>query len=325
MKMKRLTKKPMMLLMLIAIFSMALSGSTFASSNADKDQGMSSILRLKEKGIVNGDGSNKFNSKGSLNAATAVTLIVRGLNLNIDNIRFIKEPKASDYYTKVKDNTWYAGNFIIAQFNGLDLPKDINPAAKVTREQFAKWLFGALNTKGEYEWIDIYTELADADQVTKGYMDSIQKLLIAKIATLDSKQKFYPKRNITLGEAAVMIEKTIDFVEKMKPLPNPENPIITDVKLSSDRVSDEVNRITVTAMAPHPGYGFEVSSIVFAKGEAIVNYRVIEPDPNKLYAQVITEVKFVTYISSQYKPVLGSSETVPFNPDQSVSSSQQAS
>jgi hypothetical protein len=323
--MKRLMKKPMLLLMLIAIFSMALSGSTYAFSNTDKDQGMSSILRLKEKGIVKGDGLNYFNSKGSLNAATAVTLIVRGLNLNIDNIRFIKEPKASDYYTKVKDNAWYSGTFIIAQFNGLDLPKDINPAAKVTREQFAKWIFGALSTKGDYAWIDIYTEVADADQVTKGYMDSIQKLLIAKIATLDSKQKFYPKRNITLGEAAVMIEKTIDFVEKMKSVPNPENPILTDVKLTSDKVSDEVNRVTVSAMAPHPGYGLEVSSIVFEKGNAIINYRVIQPDPDKMYAQVITEVKLVTYISSQYKPVLGVSETVPFNADQSVSSSQQAS
>jgi hypothetical protein len=325
--MKRLTKKPMLLLMLIAIFSMTLSGSTYAASNTNKDPGKSSITRLKEMGIDLEKivGQNKLNSVSSLNAATAVTLIVRGLDLNIDNIRFIKEPKASDYYTKVKDNAWYSGTFIIAQFNGLDLPKDINPAAKVTREQFAKWIFGALSTKGDYAWIDIYTEVADADQVTKGYMDSIQKLLIAKIATLDSKQKFYPKRNITLGEAAVMIEKTIDFVEKMKSVPNPENPILTDVKLTSDKVSDEVNRVTVSAMAPHPGYGLEVSSIVFEKGNAIINYRVIQPDPDKMYAQVITEVKLVTYISSQYKPVLGVSETVPFNADQSVSSSQQAS
>jgi hypothetical protein len=268
---------------------MALSGSSYAYSKADKDQGKS--------------------SKGSLDAAAAVTLIVKGLKLNIDNIRFIKEPKASDYYTKVKDNSWYAGNFIIAQFNGLDLPKDINPAAKVTREQFAKWLYGALSTKGDYAWIDIYIKLADADQVTKGCADSIQKLLIAKIAALDSKQKFYPKRNITLGEAAVMIDKTIAFVEKTKPVPNPENPTLTDVKLSSDAVSNEVTRVTVTALAPNPGYGIEVSSIVFVKSEAIVNYRVIKPDPGKLYAQVITEVKLVTYIPSQYKPILGNSET----------------
>lgn len=102
-------KKPLLLLLFVAIFCTTASGSVFAKNK---------IVTIKD------------HPKNSISAATAVSLIVKGLNLNIDNIRFIKEPKASDYYTKVKDNAPYAGDFIIAQFNGLELPKDINPRPK---------------------------------------------------------------------------------------------------------------------------------------------------------------------------------------------------
>jgi hypothetical protein len=288
MMMKNLLKKPILLLMMFAIFSMAMSGSAFANKGDNKE-----------------DNHNNHSTKNSIDVATAVTMIVKGLDLNIDNMRFIKEPKASDYYTKVKDSAPYAESFIIAQFNGLELPKDINPSAKVTKEQFAKWLFGALNQKGEYAWIEIYQEFADAKLVTNGYMDSIQKLLIAKIVTLDSKQKFQPKNNITNAEAATMIDRTVKFIKNTKPAPIPEAPILTDVKLTSDKESEAVTRVTIAAMAPNPGYGIEITSIQFLKGEAIIHYKAVLPAPDKMFTQVITEVKTVTYIPANYRPVLG--------------------
>jgi len=280
----RTLRKPLMLLMLAAIFTLAVSGSAYA--NKDKNQ-------------------NKRPATMSLNAATAVTMIVKGLELNTDNIRFIKQPKASDYYTKVKDDASYAGDFIIAQFNGLDLPKDINPAAKVTREQFSKWLFGALSHKGDYAWIEIFQLIADADQVTNGYMDSIQKLLIAKIVTVDSKQKFYPKSHITRNDAAVMISRTVKFINNSKPIPEPAAPVLNDVKIVAEKESDAVTRVTLSALAPHPGYGLEITSIRFEKTKAFIQYRAVMPDPDKMYAQYITELKAITYIPVGYTAVLG--------------------
>jgi hypothetical protein len=292
-------KKPALLILLIAIISMAMSGGVYAQGKSDKHDNKK---------------YDRYHSDTVINVETAVSLLVKGLNLNMDNLRFIKQPQASDYYTNVKDNAWYAENFIIAHYNGIELPKNIDPNAKVTKEQFAAWLYGALSHKGEYAWIEIYIEIADAGQVTQSHMDSIQKLLIAKIATLDSKQKFYPKKGITRGEALAMIKKTQTFIKNaQQPIEQPATPIVSDVKLTSDKLSDGVTKVTVTALAPHPGYGFEVASIQFIKGEAIINYRVTLPNPDMMYAQVITEVKQVTYIPSTYKPVLGSSETVPFS------------
>ena len=255
---------------------------------------------------------SKEDGKESLNAATAVTMIVKGLDLNIDNINFIKKPEATDYYKKVKNNSSYAEDFIIAQYNGLGIAKDINPSAKVTREQFAKWLFGALRHKGNYAWIEIFQSVSDADQVTDGYMDSIQKLLIAKIVSLDSKQRFYPKSYITRAEGADMIRKSLKFIKNTKP-ETPDTSDLNQVKITSEKETDSVTRVMLSALAPHSGYGLEITGIQFSKGVATIQYRVVQPDPDKMYMQVITELKAETYIPSEYKAVLGLVKpTAPF-------------
>ncbi|OPA73012.1 hypothetical protein BVG16_31145 [Paenibacillus selenitireducens] len=289
--MRNLMKKPLILLMLIAIFSMGISGSAFAHK---------------------GNNQSKQNEKDSLNAATAVTMIVKGLDLNIDNIKFIKKPEASDYFTKVKNDSSYAEYFIIAQINGLGIPKDINPSAKITREQFAKWLFGALSHKGNYSWIEIFQSVSDADQVTNGYMDSIQKLLIAKIVSLDSKQRFYPKSYITRAGADDMISKTLKFIKNTKS-ETPDTSVLNQVKITSDKETDSVTRVMLSVLVPHSGFGLEITGIQFSKGVATIQYRVLEPDPDNMYSQVITELKAVTYIPSDYKAVLGTVQpTAPF-------------
>ncbi|TVY00624.1 S-layer homology domain-containing protein [Cohnella terricola] len=274
-------KRPLLLLLMIAVACLSLGGSAFAHNGQNSDSK-----------------SNK-----PINVATAVSMIVKGLELNIDGIRFFKEPKASDYFKKVKDDAPYAKDFIIAQYNGLDVPKDINPAATVTREQFAKWLYGALSHKGSYSWIQIYQNVSDADQISKGYMDSIQKLLIAKIVTLDSKQKFHPKNNVTKPEAAIMIAKTVKFLQNNKPA-EPENSLVGDVSFTVDKETDNVSKVTLSATVPHSGYGFEISGIRFEKDEAIIQYRIVLPDPDGMYLQVLKNVSVSTYIASNYKVVL---------------------
>lgn len=291
--MRNLFKKPLMLLLFITIFSMAISGSVYAHK-AKND-------------------SKHDDYKSSLDVATAVTMIVKGLNLNIDNIRFFKAPKASDYYTKVNDNASYANDFIIAQFNGLELSKDINPSSKVTREQFAKWLFGALSHTGDYAWIEIFQVVSDANKVSDGYMDSIQKLLIAKIITTDSQQRINPKSKVTQKEATTMINRTVKFIASKKSSPIPESQLLKDVDLILDKESDAVTKVTVSATVPHPGYGIEITGIQFSKGEAHIQYKVLLPDPNLNYIQVISQVKAVTYIPSTYKAVLEGKSSSSFD------------
>ncbi|WP_372631489.1 S-layer homology domain-containing protein [Cohnella sp.] len=288
--MKPRFRKSIFLLVLIAVLSFTTAGSAFA-----------------------GQGSSKEADKKGITVAKAVSAIVKGLDLNIDHIRFIKEPKASDYYSKVKDDAPYANDFIIAQFNGLDLPKDVNPSAKVTREQFAKWLYGALSQKGEYAWIEIFINVSDAKLISDGNMESIQKLLIAKIFTLDGKQRFHPKNGVTQAQADILIARTVKFIRDASPIEEPAPSIFNNATLSTEKVTDEVVKVTVTATAPHPGYGIEITGISFVKGEAVIQYRAILPDPDKMYPQVLRDISVSTYISTGLSPVLGAEQpAVPF-------------
>ncbi|UTW70166.1 hypothetical protein KHA80_05905 [Anaerobacillus sp. HL2] len=60
---------------------------------------------------------------GSVTYATGVALIVRALDLNIGHMRFIKEPKASDYYTNVEDNKWYSDLLFMHNLTALNYLK----------------------------------------------------------------------------------------------------------------------------------------------------------------------------------------------------------
>lgn len=310
--MNRSVRKPLLLLLLVAMLGMLAGGSAYAFSDIGGEPGESAIMQLKEKGVVQGDKNNNlFHPRAEINVATAVALIVKGLDLNIDNIRFIKKPEASDYFTKAKDGVWYSDYFIIAQFNGLGLPQDVDPAAKVTREQFALWLFGALSHKGDYAWIEIYMLLNDEDQVSAGYMDSIQKLLIAKIAEVDAKQNFRPQANITKADAAVWVARTADFIARTPPIVIDE-PIASDVSIKTEAVNDDIAKVTLTATLPHSGYGFEISGIAFEGDRATINYAVTKPNPEMMYPQALVTVEAVAYVSSRYEAEIGSFENREF-------------
>ncbi|CAI6021437.1 S-layer homology domain-containing protein [Cohnella sp. JJ-181] len=302
--------KSLFLFLAVMLFSLTAGGSAFAFNDIQKDAGRSYIEQLQKKGLIKGDGSGMFKPKNAMTVQTAVSLIVNGFGLNIDTIRFIKEPKASDYFTKVKDNAYYAKAFIVANLNGLEIPRDIDPNGKVTREQYAHWIYKAIITKGEYAWIEMYQTFKDEDKVTKNYMDSIQKLLIGKIASVDASGKFRPKDAITRSEAAVMLAKGIAFVKNTKPVPpvEPEQPVVSplyDVKLTSEAYGADALKVTISAQAPHPGYGIEIANVAFKDKQAIVTYRILKPDPAALYPQVITKVQASVYVDKAYTPVLG--------------------
>lgn len=297
-------KRSILIMALVAMMLFTLGQTVWAFKDVKNDANEQKISELKKLGILSGDKNDKFNPQSKLTYAAGVSLIVKGLKLNIDNIRFIKEPKASDYFPNLQDNAWYSQAFIIASLNGLEIPKTVKASDIMTREQFAHHLFKAMLTKGDYAFIEIFMQLEDEADINKDYMDSIQKLLISKIITLDSSNKFYPKKAITRSEAAGWLHDAIKFVKETTPIPDlPEQPAL-DLKLSVTAVNSDINKVTVSAQVPHPGYGLRIASIGFEGNEAIIYVETVMPDPDKMYPQVITDVKVSTYVDAKLKPVL---------------------
>lgn len=297
----------------LIVLCLILSSSVFAFQDINNNPDKSKIQSLQDRGIINGYNSN-FNPDAKMTYAEGFQIIVKALDLNIDHIRFIKMPLASDYFTHVSDDAWYAQAFLMAQFH-LEPPADIQPNDVMTREVFAHYLFKGMMTKGEFAFIELYALINDEKLVTPAYMNDIQKLLISKVVQLDANNNFRPDAAITRGEAAAMIYNGLDFLATSEPIP----PIVVDkdVKIIVDKVNEDVNKVTVTwGKKPNPGYGIAIDRVEFSEdGTAYVVYSTSYPDPDRMYAQVITEPTAITYVAARYKAELMA------NPDQPISSS----
>lgn len=281
-----------------------LGQTVWAFKDVKNDVNEQKIVELKKLGILSGDKNDKFNPKDKLTYAQGISLIVKGLDINIDNIRFIRAPKATDYFPNLKDDAWYADAFIIASINGLEIPGTVKANDVMTREQFAHHLFKAMMKKGDYAFIEIFMLLNDEADVNKDYMDSIQKLMISKVITLDDSNKFLPKKAITRSEAAGWVFDAIQFVKETTPIPDsPEQPAL-DLKLTVTPVNSDVNKVTISTQVGHPGYGIRISSIGFEGDQAIIYVETVLPDPDKMYPQVITDVQVSTFVDAKLKPVL---------------------
>jgi hypothetical protein len=281
------------------------TGSVFAFTDLDAAE-KEPIMFLKDKGIVAGVDSEHFAPKGQISYAQSISLIVKGLGLNIDNMRFMKKPEASDYFTNVANDAWYAEAFIIANLNGLNIPKDVNPNHTITREQYADLLIHALDKKGTFPVIMMYIGFADEDQIAEPYKNSIQRLYLHKIAQGDESHMAYPKREVTRGEAAVWVSNTIKYVEGQTGAvkPQPPQPQQEEAVLTVEQVNADVNKITLTRSVPNPGYGLTINGIRFqADGTAVIQYKLSEPNPDMMYPQVVSEAKAETYVSSKYKTI----------------------
>ena len=177
------------------------------------------ILSLQEREYVTGIGDGLFAPDSNVTAAQGIQFIVSSLELNLDLVRFIKEPKATDYFTKADDTAWYANTLIIATINGIELPKDLDPNKEWTHEEFTYHLIYAMEKKGHLPMIKIIpVTLADQDQLTSNYDGSIQRALVYGVAKLDAESKFNPKAGIYRAAAAEQIYNALEYL-KSHPAP----------------------------------------------------------------------------------------------------------
>lgn len=285
--MKKLLLTMTMLLLILSAFG----GSVLAMNNQDDAKVKKAIP-----------------AKTEITIAQAVSMLVDGFDLNIDHMRFIKEPQGSDYFDHVADDAEYELDFIIAHLNGLPLDKAVKPEMNITKELYADLLFHAMSTKGEFAFIEIFMMIEDEKDIDTERMDSIQKLLISDIAELDAEQKFHPKDPITAGKARVMLHHALLFVKDHTDTTTPpvEQPDVDqDVELSTEVVNEEVNKVTLSwGTKPNPGYEIRIAKVEFEEtsGKAVIFYELHYPDPEMNYIQMIVEPKAEVYVASKYEP-----------------------
>ncbi|MGG1661792.1 S-layer homology domain-containing protein [Brevibacillus sp. NRS-1366] len=203
-----------------ALLTLSIAQQGFAAPTPFTDlanvSGKDKILALQQMGALRGVEDNQFMPDATITAAQGIQLIVNALELNLDRIRFIKQPQATDYFAKVDNNGWYANALIIAAHNGFDLPADLEPNQLWTKEEFIHQLMLALEQHNNLPKIKIApAEFGDMDELTPSYQGSIQRAIVLGIAKLDADKNLHPKDGITRKEAAEIIYNALAFIKAL--------------------------------------------------------------------------------------------------------------
>src|SRR4030095_3062422 len=74
------------------------------------------IEALQQQGIVKGVSDTAFHPEDNLTAAQGISFIVRATQISLAAIDFKKAPTAEGFYTHIKNDAWYAEDFVIAHY-----------------------------------------------------------------------------------------------------------------------------------------------------------------------------------------------------------------
>ncbi|MCY9661701.1 S-layer homology domain-containing protein [Paenibacillus chondroitinus] len=210
--------KTMTLSAATAVFSLTLVGQSFAAApsftDLDKVAAKDKIMSLQQSGIVSGITPELFAPQAAMSEAQGVQLLVNAFKLNLDLVKFVKEPKATDYFVKATNDSWYANALITAAVNNVELPKDLDPNATLTREQFTHQLIRAMETYGKLPLINpVVVDIKDNDQITVEYSGSIQRAINYGVIKLSADGTMNPKAEITRADAAEEIFNAIEYLK----------------------------------------------------------------------------------------------------------------
>ena len=223
-------KKRLLALASAAAIAFSITTNAFALGTAFKDidnvSSKEKIMELQNKGVVYGTAEGVFSPGSKVTAAQSIQLLVRAFDLNLDTIRFIKAPKATDYFSKANDNAWYAEALIIGSVRGLEFPGDMDPEHVMTREEYTYYLIKAAENYGQLPNIKLVpSEIADDDQITAEYSGAIQRALKYGVASLDKEDKFNPNDELSRAEAAEMLYNALEY---LKAHPSQDSGLETD-------------------------------------------------------------------------------------------------
>ncbi|MBX6396387.1 MAG: protease complex subunit PrcB family protein, partial [Alicyclobacillaceae bacterium] len=221
-----------------------------------------------------------------------------------------------DYFERVQDGQWYAQAFLDCKLSGVDLPKDIDPHAFVTREQFAHYLRTALAAKGVNPVIPLFYRLfRDGDQIDPKYQADIQFLTYFGVMSVEG-DAVRPKDPVTRGSAATMLSRAallwMNPDGTWKSGSSDKDGSEDEVAFEVRRLNDHLNEVTLTwGEKPNGCYSLEITGIRFQGNEAVVLYRTHAPREGDICPQVVTRPAASTYVDAKYRIRIAEDHTDP--------------
>ena len=169
------------------------------------------ILSLAQRGVVNGVDNEHFMPDGSVTRAEFVKMLTAALC--IDAVEY------NDCFSDVSSDDWFAGYAAAAAAEGIvsgDDETNFMPQSLVTREQAAIMLVRAYKryytvvTSGDID------KFSDVDMVSEWAYDELRAAVGVGLISGKSETELAPQSETTRAEAAVMINRLVNSIVKIK-------------------------------------------------------------------------------------------------------------
>lgn len=165
-----------------------------------------SILKLYNKGIINGKGNGKFAPNDFVTRAEAVKMILLAFD--------IADGSAKCNFEDVSENSWYYSYIAKASEMEIIFGYDngtVGAESPITREDFAVIIARALSKMGvQLSEVEENSEFADSDNIAEYAKEAVKILQQADILNGTDENKFMPKKTTTRAEAAKVIAALLD-------------------------------------------------------------------------------------------------------------------
>jgi len=265
----------LMVVLLMGSFGFDTQGATvFGDIEGLKEK--EAIIYLHNKGYVNGVGNGLFAPSATITTAQTIQLMVNFMELNLNNVRFIKAPLATDYFENANNSAWYKDAFIITGVKNSVFPNDINPNQPMTTEAFIHYLVKTLELQEDLPMIKVLPQsIKDDAAIDPSYSGAIQRALYYGVMTLDQQGNIHPKRLMTRARAVALVKNVIDYKEALEH--SLENALKFEATLENTTRSD--------------GYGLQFNltnvwhkdvRLTYSSGQKY-DYKVYDPSGKMIY------------------------------------------
>lgn len=164
------------------------------------------IKQLGEKGIVKGYEDGGFHPDSNVTRAEFVTMLCAGFGIVGGN--------GGNTFSDVDESQWYAESVNACRSRGIVFGDDnncFNPHNLITREDAAVMLYRILSEKIEIEEMS-QIPFNDGSEISEYAVNAVALMAEEGVLTGNDSGYFNPKENTTRAQAAVMLIKTVDFI-----------------------------------------------------------------------------------------------------------------
>jgi len=176
------------------------------------------IEAVSSLGLMNGTGTTDqgfrvFSPEGTVNRAQLAAVLQRTFQLDYGQIRFIKQPLASDYYQDVDNGAWYADDLVMCAINNIFAASgDFCPDLPVTRLEIAQAIYRCFNTKGiSVPMIMMMPIFQDTNSLSHEDINAI--VFVNNTGIMKGNNNYFrPEENMTRAELATVLKRCVSLM-----------------------------------------------------------------------------------------------------------------